>query len=154
MVRHSAGQHEPDKQGLGPPDRVLASGASAAVAAPLASRVDGGNIGQPVAAALIAAGLVWMALENRWPRHPPWRRDAFTVVFRLVQGLGIAEALTVLQLSGWPLAHALPGFKLGVEGSQAVVMLAPAPQGSSLASCLGEFPRCQRGKRQDLNPET
>lgn len=84
---------------------------------------------------LIAASIVWVALQNmlensaRQRRLPPrpLRRPALAFGFGLVHGLAFAEALTPLQLGGWPLARALLGFNLGVEAGQALVILAMLP---------------------------
>jgi len=77
---------------------------------------------------LIAASVVWVALENlRVTGAKPWRRHALAFGFGLVHGLGFAAALLELQLQGWPLARALLGFNLGVECGQALVVLVLAP---------------------------
>ena len=82
---------------------------------------------------LIAASIVWVALENALRRAGAMshkdaiRRHALTFGFGLVHGLAFAEALTELQLHGWPLARALLGFNLGVEAGQALVVLLLAP---------------------------
>jgi hypothetical protein len=76
---------------------------------------------------VIAASVLWMALENLIWQRREWRRHALTFVFGLVHGLGFAAALLALQLSGWPLARALVGFNLGVEAAQAAVVLIVAP---------------------------
>ena len=83
---------------------------------------------------MIAASIVWVALENvlrsgtAVSQHAAIRRHVLTFGFGLVHGLAFAEALTDLHLQGWPLARALLGFNLGVEAGQAlvVVLLAPA----------------------------
>ena len=83
---------------------------------------------------MIAASIVWVALENvlrsgaAVSRRAAIRRQLLTFGFGLVHGLAFAEALTDLHLQGWPLARALLGFNLGVEAGQAlvVVLLAPA----------------------------
>jgi hypothetical protein len=76
----------------------------------------------------IAASIVWVAVENLRSVRAPLRRHLLTFAFGLVHGLAFAEALTELQLAGWPLARALLGFNLGVELGQAlfVLLLAPA----------------------------
>ena len=82
---------------------------------------------------LIAASIVWVALENvlrgsgPQSRRAAIRRHALTFAFGLVHGLAFAEVLTELQLQGWPLARALLGFNLGVEAGQALVVLVLAP---------------------------
>jgi hypothetical protein len=76
---------------------------------------------------VIALSILWVALENLIGQPAVGRRYALTVAFGLVHGLAFAEALTALQLVGWPLARALLGFNLGVELAQAVVVVAVAP---------------------------
>lgn len=90
---------------------------------------------------LIAASIIWVALQNtlensrrkRCLPARPLRRPALAFGFGLVHGLAFAEALTPLQLSGWPLARALLGFNLGVEAGQALVILALLPALHGLA---------------------
>jgi hypothetical protein len=43
-------------------------------------------------------------------------------VFGLVHGLGFADALSPLALTGWPLIRALAGFNLGVELGQMIAI--------------------------------
>ena len=82
---------------------------------------------------MIAASIVWVALENvlrrsgAMTRGDAIRRHALTFGFGLIHGLAFAEALTELHLQGWSLARALLGFNLGVEGGQALVVLLLAP---------------------------
>lgn len=77
---------------------------------------------------LIAASIVWVAVENLWLRAiRPARRAGLAFAFGLVHGLAFSEVLRDLGLTGWPLARALLGFNLGVEAGQAVVVLALAP---------------------------
>ncbi|HWH81990.1 MAG TPA: HupE/UreJ family protein [Burkholderiaceae bacterium] len=82
---------------------------------------------------MIAASIVWVALENvlrrdrTATRRGALRRHAVTFGFGLVHGLAFSEALTELHLHGWPLARALLGFNLGVEAGQALLVLALAP---------------------------
>jgi len=82
---------------------------------------------------MIAASIVWVALENvlrragAMTRGDAVRRHALTFGFGLIHGLAFAEALTELHLQGWPLARALLGFNLGVEAGQALVVLLLAP---------------------------
>jgi hypothetical protein len=42
--------------------------------------------------------------------------------FGLVHGLGVADALSPLALTGWPLARSLAGFNLGVELGQMIAI--------------------------------
>ena len=85
-------------------------------------RVPGGII-EP----LIAASIVFVAVENLIGTGPPWRRLAVAFGFGLVHGLGFADALQPLGLAGWPLARALTGFNLGVELGQAAAIAVALP---------------------------
>ena len=76
---------------------------------------------------LIAASIVWVALENVFRRGAGSRRWIVSFAFGLVHGLGFAEALRPLALPPWPLARALLGFNLGVETGQAFVIALTAP---------------------------
>jgi hydrogenase/urease accessory protein HupE len=71
---------------------------------------------------MIAASIVWVAVANMFGHSRPWDRLAVTFLFGLVHGLGFADALSQLALSGWPLVRALVGFNLGVELGQAVAV--------------------------------
>jgi hydrogenase/urease accessory protein HupE len=71
---------------------------------------------------LIAVSIVWVAVGNLFGPRRPWDRLAVTFVFGLVHGLGFADALSQLTLSGWPLLRALVGFNSGVELGQAVAV--------------------------------
>lgn len=75
----------------------------------------------------IAVSIIWVAMENIFAARAPLRRHLLTFAFGLVHGLAFAEALTELQLGGWPLARALLGFNLGVELGQALAVLLVAP---------------------------
>ncbi len=75
---------------------------------------------------LIAATIIWVALENLVaPAQTRWRW-LIAAVFGLVHGLGFASALTELGLPREAMVRALVGFNLGVELGQlafvAVVM--------------------------------
>ncbi|HSH99174.1 MAG TPA: HupE/UreJ family protein [Reyranella sp.] len=75
---------------------------------------------------LIAASIVWVAMENLLaPTRTRWRW-LVAALFGLVHGLGFASALTELGLPQDALVRALVGFNLGVELGQlafvAVVM--------------------------------
>lgn len=76
---------------------------------------------------LIAGSIVWVAVENMVGGSRRWRRYAVTFAFGLVHGLGFADALQPLALSGWALARALFGFNLGVELGQAVAIALVLP---------------------------
>ena len=76
---------------------------------------------------LIAASIVWVAVGNIFGESRPWDRFAVTFLFGLVHGLGFADALSRLDLSGWSLVRALVGFNSGVEIGQALVVAAILP---------------------------
>ncbi len=56
-----------------------------------------------------------------------WHRFAVAFVFGLVYGLGFADALTPLALTGWSLLRDLAGFNLGVELGQAIAICLVLP---------------------------
>ena len=73
---------------------------------------------------LIAASIVYVAVENLFRRQPSWTRVALVFVFGLLHGMGFAGALTEL---GWPQGRrllALIAFNLGVELGQLSVIAA------------------------------
>lgn len=76
---------------------------------------------------LIAASIIWVAVENMLGEGRLWRRFAVAFVFGLVHGLGFAGALHPLALAGWSLVRALAGFNLGVELGQAMAILVAFP---------------------------
>ena len=71
---------------------------------------------------LIAASIVYVALENVFLRDAPSQRWVVSFLFGLVHGFGFASALNPLHLPPRHLALALLGFNLGVEGGQALVV--------------------------------
>jgi hypothetical protein len=85
------------------------------------------SISARVVEPLIAASIVWVALENILRREGASRRWIISFTFGLVHGLGFAEALQPLALPAWPLARALVGFNLGVESGQALVIALTVP---------------------------
>jgi len=76
---------------------------------------------------VIAASIVWVAIENLVSTTPPKRRWLVAFGFGLVHGLGFASALAPLGLHRTELAAALLLFNLGVECGQAVVVVALLP---------------------------
>jgi hypothetical protein len=76
---------------------------------------------------LIAASIVWVAVENLIRREGVSRRWMVSFAFGLVHGLGFADALHPLALPAWPLARALLGFNLGVEAGQTLVIMLAVP---------------------------
>lgn len=67
---------------------------------------------------LIAATIVWVALENLLVPEPDRKRWIWSFAFGLVHGLGFASALGELGLKGMALVRGLVGFNLGVEIGQ------------------------------------
>jgi hydrogenase/urease accessory protein HupE len=76
---------------------------------------------------LIAASIVWVAIENMFGRDRPRWRLAAALGFGLVHGLGFADALDPFALAGWRLAQALLGFNIGVEIGQAAAIAVMLP---------------------------
>jgi HupE / UreJ protein len=71
---------------------------------------------------VIAASIVYVALENVFLRDAPSQRWVVSFLFGLVHGFGFASALNPLHLPPRHLALALLGFNLGVEAGQALVV--------------------------------
>ena len=69
---------------------------------------------------LIAASIVWVALENLLVTEPDRRRWIWSFVFGLVHGFGFASALGELDLKGSAIVRALVGFNVGVEIGQLI----------------------------------
>jgi HupE / UreJ protein len=67
---------------------------------------------------LIAATIVWVALENLFAAEPDRRRWTWSFGFGLVHGFGFAAALGELGLKGAALVRGLVGFNVGVEIGQ------------------------------------
>jgi hypothetical protein len=89
---------------------------------------------------LIAASIVWVAVENLVAPAGAGRRWLIAAVFGLVHGLGFASALTELGLSRDALVGALVGFNIGVElGQLAFVAIVMPPL--LWASRPGRLPR-------------
>ena len=86
---------------------------------------------------LIAVSIIWVAAENMTGQPRSWRRFGITFVFGLVHGLGFADALMPLALTGWPLVRALGGFNLGVELGQAIAICLVLP----IMAAAGHFAR-------------
>jgi hypothetical protein len=81
----------------------------------------------PLVETLIAASIVYMALENIVAANI-MRRWAITFAFGLVHGLGFSFALRdTLQFAGSHLLTALLAFNLGVEAGQLLVLLLVVP---------------------------
>jgi hypothetical protein len=78
---------------------------------------------------VIAASIVWVALENAWLGRAPARRWLVSFAFGLVHGLGFASALGPLALPAGSLVLALLGFNVGVEAGQILVIALAIPIG-------------------------
>jgi hydrogenase/urease accessory protein HupE len=76
---------------------------------------------------VIAASIVWVAVENVLRRDAPPTRWLVSFAFGLVHGFGFASALEPLALPPGRLAVALLGFNLGVEAGQAMVVAVLVP---------------------------
>lgn len=76
---------------------------------------------------LIAATIVWVALENLFAAEPDRRRWIWSFGFGLVHGFGFASALGELGLKGAALVRALVGFNVGVEIGQLIFVAVLLP---------------------------
>jgi hypothetical protein len=76
---------------------------------------------------LIAATIVWVALENLFAAEPDRRRWIWSFGFGLVHGLGFASALGELGMRGAALVRGLVGFNVGVEIGQLLFVAAFLP---------------------------
>jgi hypothetical protein len=82
----------------------------------------------PFIETIIAASIVWMALENIVGATNLRRRWVLTALFGLAHGFGFSFALAeLLQFSGRHLATSLVAFNLGVELGQLAVILLIVP---------------------------
>jgi hypothetical protein len=86
---------------------------------------------------LIAATIVWVALENLFAAEPDRRRWIWSFGFGLVHGLGFASALTELDLKASALLRGLVGFNVGVEIGQLVFVAVFLPAQMWLARGRG-----------------
>lgn len=89
---------------------------------------------------LIAASIVWVAVENLVAPGGAGRRWLIAGLFGLVHGLGFASALVELDLPRVTLVRALVGFNLGVELGQLVFVAIVMPP-LVWASRPGRLPR-------------
>jgi len=89
---------------------------------------------------LIAASIVWVAVENLVAPGGVGRRWLIAAVFGLVHGLGFASALIELDLSRETLVRALIGFNVGVELGQLAFVTVILPP-LVWASRPGRLPR-------------
>ena len=98
---------------------------------------------------LIAASIVWVAVENLLAPSGIGRRWLIAAVFGLIHGLGFASALTELDLSREALVRALVGFNVGVELGQIafVVVVMPPLAWASRPGRLPRLPQISVGHR-------
>ena len=89
---------------------------------------------------LIAASIVWVAVENLVAPSGIGRRWLIAAGFGLIHGLGFASALTELDLSRDALVRALVGFNVGVELGQIAFVAVVMPP-LVWASRPGRLPR-------------
>ncbi|MBR0830094.1 HupE/UreJ family protein [Bradyrhizobium manausense] len=85
------------------------------------------NIPDRIIEPLIAATIIWVALENLISAAPDRRRWMWSFGFGLVHGLGFAAALGEIDLKGAALVRALVGFNAGVEIGQLVFVVIALP---------------------------
>jgi hydrogenase/urease accessory protein HupE len=86
------------------------------------------NVPSAIVEPLIAASIVWVAVENLVAPAGVGRRWLIAAIFGLVHGLGFASALSELDLTRTALVRALVGFNLGVElGQLAFVVIIMPP---------------------------
>src|SRR5260370_37975777 len=92
---------------------------------------------------LIAAKVIWVAVENlAFPDGRRWRW-LIAAAFGLVHGLGFASALTVLGLPRDAMVRALIGFNVGVELGQLafVAVVMPAMGWLAKPERIGRLPQ-------------
>lgn len=89
---------------------------------------------------LIAASIVWVAVENLVAPTGIGRRWLVATIFGLIHGLGFASALVELDLSREALVRALVGFNVGVELGQLAFVVVFLPL-LVWASRPGRLPR-------------
>lgn len=95
----------------------------------------------PLVETVIAASIVWMAIENALGRTTLRRRWMLTAAFGLVHGFGFAFALgELLQFGGDHLAVSLAAFNIGVELGQLLVVVVLVPALWFAFRAVGERP--------------
>lgn len=101
---------------------------SIALAAAAFGLVPGALWFPPLVETLIAASIVWMAVENVVTTSTTARRTALAFGFGLVHGFGFSFALSeTMQFAGAHLLTSLFAFNLGVEIGQIAVLLVLVP---------------------------
>ena len=86
---------------------------------------------------LIAATIIWVALENLVTTEPDRRRWIWSFGFGLVHGFALASVLGELDLKGAALVRGLVGFNVGVEIGQLVFVAVAVPSLTWLARSRG-----------------
>jgi hypothetical protein len=86
-----------------------------------------GDVPSRIVEPLIAASIVWVAVENVVAPSGIGRRWLIAAIFGLIHGLGFASALTELDLSRQALVRALIGFNVGVELGQIAFVIVVMP---------------------------
>ncbi|MGY3610127.1 MULTISPECIES: HupE/UreJ family protein [unclassified Bradyrhizobium] len=76
---------------------------------------------------LIAATIIWVALENLLAAAPDRRRSMWSFGFGLVHGLAFASVLGELELKDAALLRGLVGFNAGVEIGQLIFVVIALP---------------------------
>lgn len=95
----------------------------------------------PLVETVIAASIVWMAIENALGRTTLRRRWMLTAAFGLVHGFGFAFALgELLQFGGDHVAVSLAAFNIGVELGQLLVVVLLVPALWVVFRAVGERP--------------
>lgn len=84
------------------------------------------TIPNDIAEALIAASIVYVAVENYFRREVPGRWKV-TFILGLIHGFGFASVLKVFGLPDQSLASALAAFNIGVEIGQVMIVAACVP---------------------------
>jgi HupE/UreJ protein len=80
-----------------------------------------------LADSLAAASITYVAAENLFPKYAIVRRWAVSLVFGLVHGFALAQALRTTGMSREHPAASLLNFNLGVEAGQTIVVLLIVP---------------------------
>jgi hypothetical protein len=95
----------------------------------------------PLVETVIAASIVWMAVENALGKTSLTRRWMLTAAFGLVHGFGFAFALgELLQFGGDHVAVSLAAFNVGVELGQLLVVVLLVPALWGVFRLVGERP--------------
>jgi hypothetical protein len=85
------------------------------------------TISDPLAGALVAASIAYVAAENLFPKYAITRRWAVSLAFGLLYGFSFARALRDIGLPRGNPATSVLNFNLGIEAGQAFVVLLILP---------------------------